>query len=236
MQIGGEGMKYSNIWFDADGTLFDFLRCEAEAVFETMEAVGIVPSDELVHAYSEINDGMWKMLERGEIEKSELVWRRFAVFCDRFGFAADPKEMSRLYESRLATKCYLLDGAEALIRKLSPLVSLDIVTNGLTPVQRGRFAICPFRDCIDGLYISGEVGFEKPDVRYFEAVAAAHQDFCPKSTLIVGDSLTSDMRGGVAFGIDTCFYNPQGKTVPQDLPVTYVASDFDEIYRIITEE
>lgn len=229
-------MKYSNVWFDADGTLFDFLRCEAEAVRETMASVGIAPSDELVRAYSEINDGMWKMLERGEIEKSELVWRRFAVFCERFGFEADAKQMSRAYESRLATKCYLLDGAEALIRKLEPLVRLDIVTNGLAPVQRGRFALCPFRDCIEGLYISGEVGFEKPDVRYFETVAADHVDFCRERTLIVGDSLTSDMRGGIAFGIDTCFYNPQGKPVPADMPLTYVASSFDEIYRIITEE
>ncbi len=229
-------MKYSNVWFDADGTLFDFLRCEAEAVREAMAVFGITPTDALVSAYSEINDGMWKMLERGEIEKTELVWRRFAVLCERFGFSADAKEMSRTYEARLATKCYLLDGAEDLIRRLAPLVKLDIVTNGLAPVQRGRFAICPFRGCIDGLYISGEVGFEKPDVRYFEAVAADHEDFCRERTLIVGDSLTSDMRGGIAFGIDTCFYNPTGKEVPTDMPVTYVASSFDEVYRIITEE
>lgn len=229
-------MKYSNVWFDADGTLFDFLRCEAEAVRETMAIFDITPTDALVSAYSEINDGLWKKLERREIEKSELVWRRFAIFCERFGFVADAKEMSRAYESLLATKCYLLDGAEALIHKLAPLVKLDIVTNGLAPVQRGRFAICPFRDCIDGLYISGEVGYEKPDVRYFEAVAADHKDFCREKTLIVGDSLTSDMRGGIRFGIDTCFYNPKGKDVPTDLPVTYVASSFDEIYRIITEE
>lgn len=229
-------MKYRNVWFDADGTLFDFLRCEAEAVRETMILHGITPTDALVRAYSEINDGMWKRLERKEIEKSELVWRRFADFCDRFGFSADSKEMSRMYESRLATKCYLLDGAEALIRKLSPLVSIDIVTNGLESVQKGRFAICPFRDCIDGLYISGELGFEKPDVRYFEAVAAAHADFCRETTLIVGDSLTSDMLGGLAFGMDTCFYDPKGKGTPADMPLTYVARNFDDIYRFITEE
>ena len=229
-------MKYRNVWLDADGTLFDFLRCEAEAIRETMAAFGIAPTDALVRAYSEINDGMWKMLERKEIEKSELVWRRFAVFCERFGFGAAPKEMSHVYESRLATKCYLLDGAEALIRRLAPLVSLDIVTNGLTNVQRGRFALCPFRDCIDGLYISGEMGYEKPDVRYFEAVAATHPDFCRETTLIVGDSLTSDMKGGLAFGIDTCFYNPQHKKVPADMPLTYEAHDFDDVYRFITEE
>lgn len=229
-------MKYRNVWFDADGTLFDFLRCEAEAVRETMQDVGIAPTDALVSEYSAINDGMWKMLERGEIEKSELIWQRFAVFCDRFGFDADPKKMARKYEEHLATKCYLLDGAEQLIRKLSPLVSLDIVTNGLEHVQKGRFSICPFRDCIDGLFISGEVGYEKPDVRYFEAVAAAHPDFSKAGVLIVGDSLTSDMRGGIAFGIDTCFYNPHNKPIPDGMAITYVANDFDEVYRIITEE
>ena len=229
-------MKYRNVWFDADGTLFDFFRCEAEAIRETMESFGIEPTDALVDAYSAINDSMWKMLERKEIEKSELVWRRFAVFCERFGFDVDAKTMSRTYESRLATKCYLLDGAEALIRRLSPLVRLDIVTNGLTDVQHGRFGICPFRDCIDGLYISGEMGYEKPDVRYFEAVAADHADFSREATLIVGDSLTSDMRGGLAFGIDTCFYNPYRKEVPADMPLTCVAYDFDDVYRVMTEE
>lgn len=229
-------MKYSNVWFDADGTLFDFLRCEAEAVRETMTAIGVTPTNALVRAYSEINDGLWKRLERKEIEKDVLVWRRFEIFCERFGISADPKQMAAYYESCLATKCYLLEGAEALIRRLAPLVSLDIVTNGLAPVQRGRFAICPFRDCIDGLFISGELGFEKPDVRYFEAVAAAHTDFCRERTLIVGDSLTSDMRGGLSFGIDTCFYNPNGKDVPSDMPITYVAHDFDDVYRIVTQE
>ena len=229
-------MKYRNVWFDADGTLFDFLRCEDEAIRETLTHIGVTPTDALVCAYSEINDGLWTMLERGEIEKPELVWKRFAILCDRFGFEADPKEMARTYESCLSTKCYLLDGAEALVRKLSPLVSLDIVTNGLANVQRGRFAICSFRDCIDGLFISGEVGFEKPDVRYFEAVAAAHSDFCRERTLIVGDSLTSDMRGGMNFGIDTCFYNPTKKAIPDGWNITYEAYGFDDVYRIITEE
>ena len=229
-------MKYRNIWFDADGTLFDFLHCEDEALRETMCHVGITPNDDLVRAYSEINDGLWKMLERKEIEKSVLVWRRFDIFCERFGFAVDPKMMANTYESRLSTKCYLLDGAEDLIRKLAPQVSLDIVTNGLAHVQKGRFAICPFRDCIDGVYISGEIGYEKPDARYFEAVAADHPDFCKEKTLIVGDSLTADIRGGIGFGIDTCFYNPHHKPVPDGMPITYVAHTFDEVYRIITEE
>lgn len=226
-------MKYGTILLDADGTLFDFHRGEAEAIRETMMLVNIAPTDALVAAYSKINESMWKMLERGEIQKSELLYRRFDVFCERFGFVADTKKMADYYISVLSGKSYLFEGAEEFCQKLSKKADLYIVTNGHETVQKGRFAICPLQPYIRKLFISGELGYEKPDVRYFEAVASGIPDFDRSRTVIVGDSLSSDMKGGIAFGIDTCWYNPSGESTPPDMPITYVASDFDSLYEMI---
>ena len=229
-------MKYDIILFDADGTLMDFHRGESEAVRLTMEKMGIEPTDFLASEYSKINDSLWKMLERKEITKPELLIRRFEIFCERFGFSVDAEKMARFYENALSQKGYLFDGAEELCSKLSESFSLYIVTNGVERIQKGRFSHVTLHKYVKDVFISGVIGYEKPDVRYFEAVAEKIPDFDKKRALIVGDSLSADIAGGINFGIDTCFYNPQGKAVPPDMNITYVAENYDEIYDIITRE
>ena len=111
-----------------------------------------------------------------------------------------------------------------------------IVTNGDYRVQKSRSAKCRLSRFMQGYFISDEIGYEKPDVRFFEAASRAIPDFCRESTLIVGDSLSSDIKGGIAFGIDTCWYNPHGKQPPEGMDITYIATSFDDVYRIITKE
>ncbi len=229
-------MKYDIILFDADGTLMDFHKGEFEAVRETMEFMGIEPNDTLVREYSKINDSLWKMLERKEITKPRLLVRRFEIFCERFSFSVDTEKMANVYKQKLAQKGYLFDGAEELCKKLSERFPLYIVTNGVEVIQKGRFSRVPLLKYIKEVFVSDSVGFEKPDVRYFEYVASKIPDFNKSRTLIVGDSLTSDILGGINFGIDTCWFEPTGKTIPSDMDITYVARSYDEIYDIITRE
>lgn len=229
-------MKYDIILFDADGTLMDFHRGESEAVRLTMKKMGIEPTDALALEYSKINESLWKMLERKEITKPELLVRRFEIFCERFCFSVDPVKMARTYEEALSQRGYLFDGAEELCRKLSRKLSLYIVTNGVDFIQKGRFSHVPLHKYVKDVFISGVIGYEKPDVRYFEAVAQEIPNFDKKRALIVGDSLSADMAGGIAFGIDTCFYDPHGKGVPSDMNITYTAESYDDVYDIITRE
>ncbi len=227
-------MRYDFILFDADGTLLDFHKGEFEAVREAMEIMGIKPSDELVHAYSGINESLWKMLERKEITKPELLVRRFEIFCERFGFFVDVQQMARTYEIRLSQKGYLFDGAEELCARLAKTHSLYIVTNGVESIQKGRFSRLPLDKYFKQIFISGEIGCDKPDVRYFETVAERIPDFDKDRALIVGDSLTSDIKGGINYGIDTCWYAPHGNELPKDMKITYIAKDYDDIYGFIT--
>ena len=228
-------MKYTTILFDADGTLLDFTRSEDEAIRQTMLAFDIIPDDEKVRIYSKINDGLWKALERGEIEKQVLLYHRFELFCEHYSITRDAHKMAESYMHHLSTKGHIISGADQLCNKLFGKVKMYIVTNGVEFIQNGRFAVCPIAKYFEKRFISGVIGYEKPDVRYFDEVAKQIDGFDKSTTLIVGDSLTSDIKGGINFGIDTCWYNPKSKEKPEGMNITYIAESFDDIYKIITE-
>lgn len=225
-------MKYDVILLDADDTLLDFKRAEREALKDTLESFGLPSNDMVVEIYSKINDGYWKALERGEVTKEALKVRRFADLCAEFEFANDPVEMARTYEGNLSKKVCLLDGAENICRELSEKYRVYIVTNGIKDVQIGRLEGSKLKEYFIKAFVSEEMGFEKPHVGFFEAAAREIPDFDKSKTLIIGDSLSSDMKGGINFGIDTCWYNTSGKTIPEDMIITYSVSSYDDIRKL----
>ena len=226
-------MKYKTLLFDADGTLFDFAKCEDVAIRETLEAFEIAATDEVVANYSSINESLWKMLERGEIEKRVLFYRRFELLCEKYAFERDAMAMSQKYASTLSEQMFLLDGAEELCQKLSGIADMYIVTNGIDFVQKRRYAKSGFEKYFKGVFISGEIGHEKPAVEFFEHVAKTIPGFDKKSALMIGDSLTADIKGGINFGIDTCWYNPKNKPAPSDMEITHTSLDFDDVFKFI---
>ena len=230
-------MKYKFLLFDADGTLLDFKKSEAEAVREVFAAHGISGDDETVALYSEINDGLWKKLERREIEKSVLLYKRFELFLETIGRCdVDAKLMASEYMQALSTKGYILDGAKEMCEQLYGKTKMYIVTNGVEFIQKGRYARCGIDKYFDAVFISDAIGIEKPSVKYFEYVSSHIDGFEADKAIIIGDSLTSDMQGGINFGIDTCWYNPTGKSVPENMPLTFVANSFDEVIDFILRE
>ncbi len=225
--------KYDTILFDADGTLFDFLKSEREALILTLRRFSIDVDEEGIKLYSKINDSLWKALERGEITKDVLRVRRFELFGAEYGFTCDFDALSYAYTDELTEQMFMLKGATEVCRSLSEKYRMYIVTNGIEYVQKKRFELSPIKDLFDGLFISGEIGYEKPDVRFFNTVEERIPDFVKEKTIIVGDSLTSDMRGGLNFGIDCCYYNPEGKKPPEDMPIKYTITELSELLEIL---
>ncbi len=225
--------KYKTVLFDADGTLLDFKRSEREAFIETMAAFGFTVDDEAVNLYSRINDSLWKRLERKEIERSFLLRHRFELLCEHYGYSADTEKMSAEYIDIISQKGYMLTGAEELLDRLRGRVRMYVITNGAERVQRGRYARTGMEKYFDGIFVSEVIGFNKPDVRYFDFVRTHIEGFDPKTTLVVGDSLTSDIKGGNAAGLDTCWYDPERAGQRDVAFPTYTAYDFNEVYNII---
>ena len=226
-------MRYNTVLFDADGTLLDFPRSEDEAIRETMKAFDISPNDEKVATYSKINDNLWKMLERKEIEKSVLLYHRFELFCEHYGYVADAREMAKTYMNNLSQKAYMLDGAKELLSALKGKVKMYIVTNGVEFIQKSRYSLSGLCDFFDGIFISGEIGFEKPDARYFERIEDIIGKLSPEDTIVVGDSLTSDIKGANNFGLDSCWYSPNAKPLSSVATPTYIVHTFDEVFSVI---
>lgn len=226
-------MRYKTLLFDADGTLLDFERSEHEAIGETLAHFALPDSEEIRRAYSLANAEQWRLLEQQLTTKDRLKVDRFRVFCERAGFVRPAEDMARFYESRLATKSYLLDGALEICEKLSQTHELYIITNGIKHVQEGRFGSSPLTAFFKDVFISEVIGADKPSVEYFRYVADHIEGFSPKDTLVIGDSLSSDIAGGLAAGLDVCWYDPKGKPAPEEYTIHYTISKLSELEAIV---
>lgn len=228
-------MAYRFALFDADHTLLDFARSEREAVSICLAARGLPTDAETVGLYSRINDGHWKRLEKGLTTRERLKVERFADLFAAIGSEEDPRRMALDYEKTLSTQAHLMDGALELIRALHGKCGLYIITNGTASVQQGRFGRCPLAPYFDQCFISEKIGCNKPEKAFFDAVAASIPGFDPMAALVIGDSLTSDIRGGIGAGLDTCWFNPAGKPAPDDMDITYTVRSLGEILPILLD-
>lgn len=203
-------MKYPIILMDADDTLLDFHRSERQALEDVFAGSGLPWSPQIRARYQEINTGYWKQYERGEVEKGALLVARFADLFRELGVQEEPAAFNHRYLEHLGSYAFELPFAGELCRRLAKNHLLAIVTNGNASVQRSRLEKSTLAPWISKVYISEELGCQKPDPAFFQAVFGDLGDPAPQDMILLGDSQTSDMLGGIRAGIDTCWYNPKG--------------------------
>lgn len=220
---------YPWLWFDADGTLFDYDRAEATALRRAFASLELPFEETYLDTYRAINAKLWQALERGEITQAVLRPRRFERLLEVLQLSASIERMSDLYLEQLAICAELKEGAYEVLQALSQTCKIAIVTNGLQSVQRGRFARSTIRPFVRELIISEEIGAAKPSGIFFEIASARTGNPPKKDVLLIGDSLTSDIRGGADYGIDTCWYNPSGQPKPEGLEITYEIRQLQEL-------
>ncbi len=207
------------ILFDLDDTIFDFKASERVAILRTMEQMGIEPSQELPGLYSQINDHLWKLLEKGEITREQLLPRRFEQLFAQLGIDRSGQVAQGFYEQNLSQQAHLVDGALETLQSLAGEYELYLVTNGTASVQERRIAIAGLGSFFRQVFISQRLGYPKPQRAFFERCFAAIPGFEREQTVIVGDSLSSDMLGGINAGIATCWFNPGGLPRPEGMPI-----------------
>lgn len=220
-------MKYNALLFDADQTLLDFSLAEREGIRQVLAHWDVPFSEELLQLYVDSNKLAWHYYELGQMDKDRLTIFRFEEFFRRAHLDFNADEWNRYYKLKLQNNGFLLPGARDLLDKLHGQAALYIVTNGIKTVQESRLRIAGIVPYFEKIFISEDLGAQKPSRLYFDKVFA-QIPFKPDETLIIGDSLSSDITGGINYGIDTCFVNWNGIS-PDGIQPTYTVRDYNEL-------
>ena len=196
---------------DLDDTILDFKKQEEVALAKTLRTAGVEPTEAVCDLYSKRNRELWMKMERGEISRHEVIFGRFRVLFDELGVDADHERAAFSYMENLSEGYYFLPGAEEAVKTLAKKHRLFIVSNGTAKVQNSRLDSSDLRKYFENVFISQDIGFNKPDMEFFRYCFDHIPDFDPTKTMIVGDSPSSDITGGQYAGIATCWINPTGR-------------------------
>ncbi len=198
-------MRYTTVLFDLDHTLLDSDTAERIALNETLSAFGVDAPEQHLETYRTINSALWKRVEAGELSPNEVKFVRFERFADVIGLDAAPDALAKRFVAELPEHGDLFPGVPELLSALHGATTLGMVTNGIGTIQRRRIDRLGLHAQLPHVAISGEVGVAKPDPAIFEHLALPRWE--PERTVMIGDSLTSDIAAGAAAGIDTIWLN-----------------------------
>ncbi|MBQ7959597.1 MAG: YjjG family noncanonical pyrimidine nucleotidase [Clostridia bacterium] len=226
---------YKYLLWDVDGTVLNFLASEAYAIRALFKKYNIGEcNDEMIKMYSEINLKYWQKLERNELTKTEILIERFREFFGKIGVDTTiAEEFNEEYQVTLGDYIEFIDKAEEILLSQKGNYTLVAVTNGTKVAQEKKLRLSGLSEVFDAIFISENVGAEKPNKAYFDYVFEKLGITNKSEVLLIGDSLTSDMKGGVIAGVDTCWFNPAHKPNTIGIPVTYEIDDLGGIIEIV---
>lgn len=206
-----------HIFLDLDDTILNFTAGEAKALTQALRESGIEPTRAVLDRYHLINIAHWELLEEGRITREEVLVRRFEQLFRELGIPHSGAAVNDRYEHLLSLQHDFIPGAEQLLKDLAPRYDLYLASNGAAAVQHPRLDASGIRPYFKGIFISEEIGADKPSKAFFDACFAAIPGFRPEDAVMVGDSLTSDIRGGRNAGLRTVWFNPHGKEPRADI-------------------
>jgi 2-haloacid dehalogenase len=222
------------ILFDMDNTILDFNKAERNALTKALTKLDIEPTEHTLRRYHELNIAQWKLLELGKLTRKEVKLRRYRLLFEELGVERSPEKAVEIYEGFLGQGHFYMEGAEELLQSLSQSYRLYIVTNGTASVQKGRVESAGLRNYVRDIFVSEALGYNKPDRRYFELCFAQIPDFHRENAIIVGDSLSSDIQGGINAGLTTVWLNTEGAVNDTGISPDYEISTLSELKKLLT--
>ncbi|WMT39334.1 YjjG family noncanonical pyrimidine nucleotidase [Paenibacillus sp. D2_2] len=225
--------NYKTLLFDVDDTLLDFKEAERLALRLLFEEQQMKLTDEIEAHYKQVNQGLWRAFEEGQIDRDEVVNTRFSLLLKEYGHEVDGVLLEQQYRSYLEQGHQLIDGALEVITALKGGYDLHIVTNGVSKTQDRRLHDSGLHPMFTNIFVSEDTGYQKPMKEFFDYVFARISNFDPQQALIIGDSLSSDIKGGQLAGLDTCWFNPTGQENDTDIVPTYEIRTLEELYQIL---
>ena len=209
------------LFLDLDDTILDFHKAEHIALGKTFRQFGLEPEETVLARYSQINREHWEKLERKELTREEVLVGRFDTLFAEYGISVNPERVARCYEDFLSQGHYFLPGAEEALESLSKKYKLYLASNGTAKVQAGRLKSANISHYFQEIFVSQAIGANKPDQVYFDRCGEKIPGYDPKKAIMVGDSLTSDIQGGINAGMKTVWVNPHHLTHPKHIVPDY---------------
>ena len=229
-------MSYYYLLFDLDNTLFDFDLAQDQAleILLTQEGVPKQQINDYKAYYVPLNQFLWEQLESKKISRQELVNSRFSLLFEHFGHKKDGQELAQVYQKALCQQGQLLDGAVDLLKTcLSKGKRLFAISNGISKIQRSRLKVSGLNQYFEEIFISEEIGQVKPDRAFFDTVRSKIQAFSDPDAVVIGDSLSADIKGANQSGLDSIWFNLQNKKADMAIKATYQAKNYQELLELI---
>lgn len=223
------------LFIDLDETILDFHKAEFVALGKTLLAFGIEPTEQVRGCYDRINRACWSALERGEMNREQVRIGRFAGLLEELGVCGDPQEYAECYETNLSQGHYFLPGAYEALEALSEKYRLFLASNGLARVQAGRLKSAGIGRFFERIFISQEIGADKPSKEFFDRCFQQIPGLCRERCMIVGDSLSSDILGGQNAGIATCWVNPKSLPGKAGIRVDHEIESLAQLYPLLEQ-
>ena len=227
-------LKY--IFFDLDDTILNFTAGEANALSQALSEAGIIPTQAVLDRYHVINQACWELLEEGRLTRDEVLVQRFEQLFREMNIHYSGRDLCQRYEYLLSKQHAFMPDAEQLLRELSSKYRLYLASNGAAAVQNPRLDDAGIRKYFQGIFISEEIGAEKPAKTFFDASFAAIPNFRVEEAAMVGDSLTSDIRGGHNAGLRTVWFNCHGKEPRADIRPDYVIQNLSDLIPLLEKK
>lgn len=225
--------KYKYLLFDVDGTLLDFNKAEEQALINTFQKYNIVLTEQMNQRYEQINKQLWKDFENGLIDKKTVVYSRFVLLFKEFNIPVDGIAFEDDYQKALGQGYFVLPHTIEVLSALYQKYPLYVVTNGVSQTQYSRLEGTDIKKYFQNIFVSEDIGHQKPSKEYFDYCFKNIDKIDLSKTLIIGDSLSSDIQGGINAGIDTCWFNPNHLDKPEAMPINYEIHDLRELLQLL---
>ena len=230
------GKKYHTLLWDLDNTLLDFDAAAELSFMDMMKIYGLPADTAHYQLYQEINHSLWNNLENGQLKQDQIKWKRWEMYFDRISTFRDPNEANQQFFKGLAKHPVEVKGARSLLKDLQKDFEMCLITNGIGEIQRQRLKRSGFDAFFKALIISDEIGHAKPNKAFFDHTFQELEAPDKSSTLVIGDNLGSDIRGGNDYGVSTCWYNEKGKEAYAGIEAKYEISDLEEFMQVLFHE
>ena len=218
---------------DLDDTILDFAKGEEYGLRKTLLEAGVEPTEATCALYSKINKAYWKRLELGEVTRQQVMLGRFETLYQELGVSADAERSAKSYMEHISSVHFFLPGAEESVKSLYKKYRLFLVSNGTASVQHRRLASADLYPYFEKVFISQEIGYNKPAKEFFDLCFAQIPGFDPQKAMIVGDSPSSDILGGINAGIATCWVNPNRKPAPEGKRPNYEIESITQLEALL---